>query len=405
MSGQKRRLVPAGRAAMWLLLLLAVSTFALAGGRGDTSGIHEIETPYVPAESTAPLPMVFEDDVKNVILLIGDGMGLVHAQATRFAVVGPDGRLHFERLPVTGLMDVHAVDKLITDSAASGTAMACGVKTLKGRISMTPDEQVVPTILEAARDKGLATGVISTSSVTHATPASFMAHVLKRSRQLDIAVQIATSGTDVILGGGWKYFTPSDNDGDRQDGRNLLDEMRRDGYQVLRTKEDFLKADAGRKMIGLFQNGYLTTVTTEPTLAEMTAGALDVLDDDPDGFFLMVEGSQIDWAGHDNDFDYMVRQTVLFDDAVRVASEFAQSHPGTLVIVTADHETGGIQVEKGDRDGRNLDIDWASDGHTAQGVPLYAYGPGSLRFTGVFDNTDIARRIAELLALEGIPSE
>ncbi|GBE30151.1 alkaline phosphatase 3 precursor [bacterium BMS3Bbin04] len=335
--------------------------------------------------------------VENVILLIGDGMGLSHFTAAQYTAVGPEGRLYMQTMPATGLMSVYSNDRLITDSAASGTAIATGYKTNNGVISISPDSVEVQTILEAAHDKGLATGLVATSTITHATPAVFAAHQGSRGNEAAIAVDMSTAGVDVLLGSGWKHWIPAPA-GTRQDGRNLINEMQDVGYTIAHTKEEMLSVDT-TPVIGLYGRGALAIDDTEPSLAELTAKAIELLSRDADGFFLMVEGSQIDWEGHANDQNELVRKVLLFDLAVAEALQFAVEHGNTLVLVTADHETGGMTLTQGSLDGSRVVVQFATTKHTATPVIVFAYGPDAIQFTGLYDNTDLAVKMGEALNL------
>ncbi len=360
-----------------------------------------------------PLPNVAGDSphfknlnsqqVQNIILFIGDGMGIQQVAVTRIATVGPDGRLAIDKMPVTGILTTHSADNLITDSAAGATAMSTGVKTRNGMIGMNADTLSYATILELAKQQGKSTGLVATSSIAHATPAAFGAHVPNRRMQDKIAEQLLQNKIEVLLGGGKKYFIPqSENGSGRKDDLNLLTLAQQQGYTVVETRADLQKATAPY-LLGLFAMDGLTTREPEPSLAEMTAKALQILSADPDGFFLMVEGSQIDWGGHANNLDKVIRQTRLFDEAVKVGIQFAQKHGNTLVVVVADHETGGLTIVKGKPDGSDLEIKWVTNYHTGQPVPVYAFGPFSQLFTGVHDNTFIPRVFATLWGIHPFP--
>jgi len=341
--------------------------------------------------------------VKNILLLIGDGMGLTQVAAARIKALGAEGRLYIERMPVTGLINVHSADKLITDSGAASTALATGYKTRNGMIGVNPEGKRLLTILEAARNKGMATGLVVTSTITHATPAAFAAHVKSRYDELTIAVQMLENKVNVMMGGGRAYFLPKELGGKRRDGRNLIEEAKAIGYTYVETKDGLQAAD-GEYLLGLFQMEALTTTASEePRLAEMTAKAIEILSRNENGFFLMVEGSQIDWACHRNNPYETIRQTLLFDEAVKVVLEFATRDTSTLVVVTADHECGGMAINGGSLDGRNLEIGWTTGGHTGVPVPIFAHGPGAGYFTGLHDNTEIPRIFAKLLGIEGFP--
>jgi len=341
--------------------------------------------------------------VKNVIFFIGDGMGISQVTASRIYLRGASGRFELEKMPVSGLVTTHSVDKLITDSAAGATAMATGYKTRNGVVGMSPDSIIFKTVLEAVKELGKSTGLIATSSITHATPACFASHVISRSQQAEIARQFIELGVEVILGGGKQYFIPQSVPGSkRQDSLNLLEYAFRQEYEVIENKTQ-LNRTRSDKVLGLFAMGELKREGHQPSLANMTQKALEILNRDPEGFFLMVEGSQIDWAGHDNDFPGLVREMASFDSAVAVGLEFSQKNENTLVIVTADHETGGLLITGGDVDGKNIDVDWHYTAHTGQMVPLFAAGAGSPLFSGIKDNTDIALTLGKLFDLQNFP--
>ena len=365
---------------------------------------------YRPAVTTAPYPLTSADRVRNVILCIGDGMGVSHVALANLKANGVGGKLHMERLPVAGLVRTHSADSLVTDSAASGTAMACGVKTDNGMIGMTPDGQAWCTLLELAQDKGMATGLIATSTITHATPASFGAHVKSRKMEDRIAEHLVANRINVIFGGGRKYFLPqADPNSGRKDDTDLIAQARQADYMVITTASE-LQSIRYPYMLGLFQLDALTTVEPEPCLAMLTEQAIDALqhanptstgqNQDQPGFFLMVEGSQIDWAGHSNDDVGVVRQTLLFDQAVEKAVDFALREGNTLVIVTSDHETGGLTLTT--KHGTPVP-NWSTKGHSGTPVPIWALGPGAEHFAGVQDNTDIPKKIARLLDIRPFP--
>ena len=345
---------------------------------------------------------VNQQPVKNIIFMIGDGMGINQVAGARIKAYGADGRLNMETLPVTGLLKTHSIDDLITDSGASATALSTGYKTRNKMIGMSADTTRVITIMEAARDGGLSTGLVVTSSITHATPACFAAHVPNRYTEQEIARQLVASGTDVMLGGGKKFFLPKSAGGDRKDALNLLDVAAHAGYDIVLDKTAF-EQSSGSKILGLFAENGLLNKDNEPSLAELTKKAIGILSQNKKGFFLMVEGSQIDWAGHDNQFAELVKQVLSFDEAIGVALAFAEKNAETLVVVTADHETGGMSIRSGKRDGSQLKIDWISTDHTGQMVPVFAAGSNAYLFTGVKDNTDIPKVFARLLGIENFP--
>jgi len=358
----------------------------------------------IGAEKDVLYPLLSPDSqVENIIFLIGDGMGLSQIASARIFTYGAEGRLNIEKMPVTGFINTHSNNDLITESGAAGTALATGYKTNNGMISVSPDGKKLRTILEACRDIGMSSGLVVTCAITHATPAVFASHVMSRNDEATIASQLLENKVNVMLGGGRMFFLPESEPGSkRHDERNLIADARKNGYLYIQTKEE-LEDSRGNYILGLFQLGHLTTIPPEPNLAEMTDKAIELLSENKKGFFLMVEGSQIDWACHDNDTDNTIRQTLLFDEAVKVALDFALENKHTLVLVTADHECGGMGINGGSLDGKELNIGWTTKGHSGVPVPVYAFGPQAERFTGLYDNTKIPRIFAEILGIESFP--
>lgn len=361
----------------------------------NTEVISVIET-----EGNAPelLPLVESKTIKNVILLIGDGTGLAQITAGQYALVGPDGLLHLQTMPVTGFVKTHSSDNLITDSASGATAYSCGLKTYNGAIGVDPNQVPCKTILELAEEKGLSTGLISTSSITHATPASFAAHVEQRSMQEEIAADFLDSGVEVFLGGGVQWFSADQ----RSDSLDLLGQFEEAGYQVLMNDQDLQNSNSDR-LLGLFADDGMERNSGEPSTARMAEKALEILSKDDDGFFLMLEGSQIDWAGHGNNSEYLVREVEDFDNAVKAVLDFAREDGETLVVLTADHETGGMTLQRQQAEGDSLEIYWTSTYHTGTPVPLMAYGPQALEFMGWRDNTYVGQKLSELLQVGELP--
>ncbi len=339
-------------------------------------------------------PTTFVGTPHNVILMIGDGMGVAHVTAARVAA----GTLEMGRLPVGGLETTWSADHFVTDSAASGTAYATGQKTLNGAVSVSPGGETLKTVLEHAEDRGMATGLVVTCSITHATPAVFVAHVAGREDDLEIARQIAESDVEVLFGGGRSFFLPRADGGARNDGANLLDVLR-SKMPVALSAEEFRKlGDTDRAAALLAPEHPGTARERDPDLRELTEKALEILSRDEDGFFLMVEGSQIDWAGHEKEHDWLVDEALDFDRAVGAVMDFAERDGNTLVVVTADHETGGYALLDGALERRTVTRPhFACDDHTASMVPLFAYGPGSDAFGGIGDNAAVGRRLIEIV--------
>lgn len=358
---------------------------------------------------------------KNVILLIGDGMGAEHRKAARWISVGDTGRLAMDDMPVVGMLKTSSADSLVTDSAAAATAMATGVKTNNGVIGLDSSLGFLVTVLEKAKIQGKSVGLVTTTHITHATPAAFVAHVENRNLMTEIAEQILNAGIDVLLGGGENEFIPASDtgcypdSGKRIDSRNLINEAIAIGYAYICTADDFNLIDPTSisKLLGLFEDEGMIRPFS-PTLQDMAKTAIDVLNKNPEGFFLMIEGGQIDWASHVNDADNAINDTVDFDNAVKVAKDFAALENDTLIIVTADHETGGMSVSKSASgmpsedgpfvmpDGRHFYINWSTIGHTGDDVPVSAFGPGSEMLSGINDNTIIHDVILSALLDRGI---
>jgi len=363
---------------------------------------------YTPSPAAEAYPTFHGKKVRNIIFCIGDGMGLGQIALARMKAAGPGGTLYMERMPVIGFCRTHSANALVTDSAAAGTALASGVKTNNGMLGITADLTRYQTILEAAKAKGMATGLVVTSAITHATPAAFAFHVRSRQMQDKIAEQLIANKVNILFGGGEEYFLPeSSSKSRRNDQKDLIEQAKEAGYLYIRTAKE-LRNVRHSHILGLFQLGPLTTVAPEPTLAELTAKAIDILNHEgkghkKQGFFLMVEGSQIDWACHDNDAARAVRQTLLFDQAVKAAVDFARKDKHTLVVVTADHETGGLTIIGGNLKGDDLDVNWSTGGHSAMPVPVYAFGPKAEVFAGTYDNTEVPKKFARLLGITPFP--
>lgn len=327
---------------------------------------------------------------KNIILMIGDGMGLAHLYA---AMTANGGHLFMENFKNCGFSKTYSSDNYITDSAAGGTALATGSKTYNGAIGVDPDKKPVANIRELAEKKGLKTGLVATTIITDATPAVFVAHVASRSSLEDIAADFLKTDIDVFIGGGAKNFEQ------RKDGRNLSDELRKKGYQVLYKIDEISKVKSG-KLAGLTAPGDNPVMPERgEMLVPATETAIGLLSQSKKGFFLMVEGSDIDHLAHQNSTPGVVMEALDFDKAVGAALKFASNNGETLIIVTADHETGGMTLNGGDYTTGKVTAKFTSGGHTGVAVPVYAFGPGAEEFTGFMENTDIAKKMMKLLGL------
>ena len=401
-------LKPNSRLSICFLALLLTAALCLAAAPPNTVTAETTDIAfYTPAKDTATLANIRSDHPENVILLIGDGMSFGQVTLARLKAAGQNGVLYMEKMPVIGYTKTHSASSAVTDSAAAGTALACGIKTNNKMIGMDPENNPYQSILEAAKTKDMKTGLVATSTITHATPASFASHVKSRKNETEIAEHILQNRVNVILGGGKACWLPGSSEGSkRKDETDLIAQAKEFGYTIADNADQLAKAQ-GQYVLGLFAMGALTTISPEPTLPEMTQNAIRLLNENTkthEGFFLMIEGSQIDWAGHSNNARKNIRQTLLFDLTVKAALEFAMKDKKTLIIVTADHETGGLIVKGSDPDKEN-EILWATGGHTAMPAPVYAFGPGSENFAGVYDNTEIPKRIARLLKIKTFPAK
>ena len=328
--------------------------------------------------------------VKNVIFMIGDGMSLMHAYT---AWTANHGHLFLESADFIGLSKTYCADNLITDSAASGTAMATGHKTNKGCVGVDTQGKSLKTICEYASDKGLSTGVISTCRLVDATPATFSVENIDRDKEEEIAASYVNCGVDFILGGGRKYFTK------RQDGKNLLPEFEKNGYQVVTSMNDLKNITGGKVFAPVEEGDMAKPLERKDELWQGTRKALDILSKDKDGFFLMVEGSMIDDYGHFNDLPHLMEEIADFDQTVGKVFEWATSHPGTLVVVTADHETGGLTLLGGDLAEGKVEGNFSTKHHSGVMVPVYSFGPGAKEFTGIYENTDLFEKMKAALKL------
>jgi len=325
---------------------------------------------------------------KNIILFIGDGMGVSQVTAAKTV----NGSLHMERFPVGGFLTTWSSDNYVTDSAAGATALASGVKTNNGSICISPDGDTLKTMLEYARDYGKLTGLVGTCKITHATPAGFASHVLRRNSYPEIALQMARSGVDLMFGGGMKDFKSEYQD-------SLAYAILAEQYTIITDSIGFSNNSSTLPVAGIFYKGHPPEASKRhPSLASLTQRAITLLSSSNKGFFLMVEGSQIDWMGHSNSSEGMISETIDFDQAVGIGLEFALKNKNTLVLVTADHETGGYSLLDGSyQDSLVTASAFSTEGHSAAMVPLFAFGPGSEVFGGIHDNTFIGRKLIEFI--------
>lgn len=358
-----------------LIITLLVVVIIVSGGSG-----------LVPESGAKP-----SKGPVNIILLIGDGMGPAQLSA---GISVSKQKFALEYFPFSGFCKTSASDKYVTDSAASGTAIATGTKTKNGMIGMGPDSVAVKSIMEIAHMNGLATGLVSTSSITHATPASFVAHNSGRGNYEDIAKDFMNGTIDVFIGGGEDHFRK------RKDGVDLTSKLSEQGYEIAYTIDDLMKTTSG-KVIGLLSKEHMekSTEGRMGKLAIMTKIAIQALSKNKKGFVLMVEGSQIDFAGHGKDMEWLVSEVIDFDEAVGIAYKYAKENGNTLVVVTADHETGALTLPSGNLENKNVTGNFAGGSHTAVMVPVFSMGPGAERFSGIHENTFFFNEFINLLGL------
>jgi alkaline phosphatase len=379
---------------------------------------------------------------RNVIVLQGDGMAAAQRDLIRLVTVGntPGRELVMNQLDHAGLVhtDPADPDEAVTDSAAAATAFSTGVKTFNGAVGVDPQGNPVPTLLEDARKAGKATGLVTTSQVTDATPAAYAAHVTDRAQQSEIARQfLEASKPDVILGGGEDYWYPAGTPGaypdnpptdpteqSKGDRGNLVERAQELGYRYV-TDAAALERARGPKLLGLFANEEMFEHREEGQgdvydpvvpLRDMAAKALDVLSRDREGFFVLIEEEAIDEMAHENNAGLMIKAGAALDRTVALAVDFARRTPGTLIVVQGDHETGGLTIENPDPEdesgdelsredgpfpvqGTSLQVfaDWTTGQHTGADTPITASGPGSEGFDGVIDNTDVHDIIARAM--------
>lgn len=322
---------------------------------------------------------------KNIIFLIGDGMGTTQIYA---GLTANKGKLNLERFKCIGFSKTNSASDYITESSAGATAFAIGEKTYNGAIGVDSLKRKKPGILEIVSAKGLSTGIVVTTDITDATPAAFAAHQPSREMSEEIAADYLNSGVDVLIGAGPEHFNK------RKDNRNLVAEFERKGYQFKSTTAEITQTKKG-KLLGLLKEARVAQRGDQLLQTELTA--INLLKQNKRGFFLMVEGSKIDDGGHANDLKYVTEELIDFDRAVGAALDFAIKDGETLVVVTADHETGGLTITDGNLKTGEISGKFSTDDHTGVMVPVFAYGPGAESFMGIYDNHTIFSKFITLM--------
>ena len=369
-----------------------------------------------------------QQKAKYVFLFIGDGMGFGAVSVTETYLGQTDstaigmGQLSFSSFPVLGASATFSADHQRTDSAAGGSALSSGEKFNNDSICISPEGDTIKAITYKLHDAGYKVGIAATVCIDHATPAAFYGRNSHRGNYYDIGSQLASSG--------FEYFGGGDFNRPDQEQPDCFSRAEAAGYAIAYGRDEFAAKKGAGKVI-FFQKRDTTHATNQLptrlerlqrnnpddiTLTELVQGAIDVLDN-PKGFFVMAEGSMIDWAAHSNDVAGLVNETIDMSDAIEVALEFYKKHPkNTLIVVTADHETGGPACNKPQLDkiralaepsgdtnlsdvSKMAGIGWTTGSHTADRVPVYAIGAGSEKFAGEIDNTQISRKIMEAMGI------
>ena len=338
---------------------------------------YTVEEPY----QTVYVNQVKSGKVKNIIFMIGDGMGLEQISA---AWVLNGGHLNFDNFIYTGFSRTYATDKLITDSCAGGSGLATGVKTKYGYIGLDPDGNPVPSVLKTAQEMGKKTGVVVTCRVNDATPADYCCHSNDRHQEEEIAAQYLDADLNFLCGGGLAKFVG------REDGRNIVEEMKAKGYTFAANMDELMAAKGDRifslqaplEMPGALDRG--------DYLERSAMKAIETLDN-KNGFFLMIEGSCIDDWGHDQHIGRLAEELFDFDRTIGRVLEWAEKDGHTLVVVTADHATGGVTMTRGSLPERNVKVHFSTSGHNGIVVPVFSYGPKAETFVGIHENAEIGQ--------------
>ena len=340
---------------------------------------HPIYKPTFKTASDSPL--------NNIILMIGDGNGLAHITAGMNA---HGNELNLAQLKHIGLVKTQSADDFTTDSAAGATAYATGHKTNNRAISVDLDDKPLRSLPEILKEYQYNNGIITTDRVTGATPAAFYAHVKDRDWVDEIASSLQKSSLDLFIGGGRSDFLNAEYD--------FISDLKKSDYLILTSLNQLSTTKASK--VGFFEGE--NDVPSIPQgrgdyLSEATIGALQFLKGKKQPFFLMIEGAMIDTGGHWNSAETVVEEEIDFDKAVGIAVKFADENPGTLVLITADHETGGVTLPQGNMETGEVELSFETEDHTAIMVPLFAYGSHAEEFMGVYENTAVFQKIMELV--------
>lgn len=343
------------------------------------------EHPYAVEKLQAPKGK----KVKNVILMIGDGMSLMHVYT---AWAANRGKLWLENAQATGLSKTWAVKKLVTDSGSGGTSLATGVKTVYHAVGVDPEGKPLTSLVDVAKELGKDAGMAVTCRLWDATPCDFCCHNIDRDKEEELVGDYPTSGVDFVFGGGAQKFT------NRKDGRDIFKELQKKGYHVSRTLDDFFAYDKNSRIFAVpYDKDTPLPDERGDLLARASMKGISLMNQNKNGFFMMIEGSQLDDYGHFNQLDLLMKETLDFDQTVGEMMKWAAKDGETLVVVTADHETGGLTLVNGNKDEGRVECCFSTKDHSGAMVPVYAFGPGAENFTGIFENTDVFKKIKKLM--------
>lgn len=367
-------------------------SFVLATSSVSAQSVNQqsytFDKPYKVEKVNAPRGK----KVKNVILMIGDGMSLMHIQA---AWTCNRGHLWLENAQFTGLSKTPATNRLITDSGSGGTSLATGYKTRYHAVGVDEDGNKLKSLVDYAKEAGKSAGVAVTCRLWDATPCDFLSHNIDRDNEQELIAEMANSPVDYVFGGGAKFFT------NRKDGRNIFKELEKKGYKVFTSRKDLetISKEKGNSKVYCVPFEVDTPLPDErgDLLARASIAGMNLLNQNKNGFFMMVEGSQLDDYGHFNQLDMLMKETLDFDQTFGSIIKWAAEDGETLVVVTADHETGGMTVLGGDYKEGRVEVNFSTKNHSGTMVPVYAFGPGSENFSGFMDNTDICWKIKALM--------
>lgn len=343
------------------------------------------EHPYAVEKLQAPKGK----KVKNVILMIGDGMSLMHVYT---AWAANRGKLWLENAQATGLSKTWAVKKLVTDSGSGGTSLATGVKTVYHAVGVDPEGKPLTSLVDVAKELGKDAGMAVTCRLWDATPCDFCCHNIDRDKEEELVGDYPTSGVDFVFGGGAQKFT------NRKDGRDIFKELQKKGYHVSRTLDDFFAYDKNSRIFAVpYDKDTPLPDERGDLLARASMKGISLMNQNKNGFFMMIEGSQLDDYGHFNQLDLLMKETLDFDQTVGEVMKWSAKDGETLVVVTADHETGGLTLVNGNKDEGRVECCFSTKDHSGAMVPVYAFGPGAENFTGIFENTDVFKKIKKLM--------